>query len=75
MQMLLLRELEKGETFASLLNIHGGGNCVVLTHLFGLFVFLMDTSIWVGYIQIILFYLKKKFKEKRTVDSHCLEFS
>jgi len=30
---LLLRELKKGETFASLLNIHGGGILVVPTHL------------------------------------------
>jgi hypothetical protein len=33
MQMLLLRELEKGETFASLLNIHTGDIHVVPTHL------------------------------------------
>jgi len=30
---LLLRELKKDETFASLLNIHGGNIRVVLTHL------------------------------------------
>ena len=30
---LLLRELKKSETFASLLNIHGGVIHVVLTHL------------------------------------------
>jgi hypothetical protein len=30
---LLLRDLEKGETFASLLNIHGRDICVVPTHL------------------------------------------
>ena len=30
---LLLRELKKGETFASLLNIHGGDIRVVPTHL------------------------------------------
>jgi hypothetical protein len=30
---LLLRELIKGETFASLLNIHGGDIRVVATHL------------------------------------------
>ena len=30
---LLLKELKKGETFASLLNIHGGDIRVVLTHL------------------------------------------
>ena len=30
---LLLRELKKGETFASLLNIHGGDIRVIPTHL------------------------------------------
>ena len=36
---LLLRELKKGETFASLLNIHGGDIRVVPTHLvFNIFV-------------------------------------
>ena len=37
MQMLLLRELEKGETFASLLNIHAGDIHVAPTHLVFLF--------------------------------------
>jgi hypothetical protein len=39
---LLLRDLEKGETFASLLNIHGGDIRVVPTHL----VYLYQDNKW-----------------------------
>ena len=43
---LLLRELKKGETFASLLNIQGGDIHVVLTHLVRHDIYIYDINVF-----------------------------